>query len=127
MKEPDWIDEPEALALHARLIRKHGGAPGIRERQRLGAALARPRQLLAYGDEVDIVRMAASYTAAIVQNQPFFDGNKRTGFVIGILFLELNGRHFRASEAHAAQAVIALAAGRLDEYGFAAFLRANVG
>ena len=36
--------------------------------------------------------------AGLVQNHPFIDGNKRTGFVIGILFLELNGARFTATE-----------------------------
>ena len=49
------------------------------------------------------------------------------GFVVGILFLELNGYRFSANEADAAQAVLALAAGTLDEAGYAAFLRANSG
>jgi len=66
--------------------------------------------------------MAAAYTAGIIQNHPFVDGNKRTGFVIGILFLEMNGFVFTASEAEAAQAVLELAAGSIDETGFAAFL-----
>jgi death-on-curing protein len=47
------------------------------------------------------------------------------GFVIGILFLELNGYRFGASEETAAQAVIALAAGTLNEAQSAVFLRAN--
>jgi prophage maintenance system killer protein len=45
--------------------------------------------------------------------------------VTGVLFLELNGHRLRASEAAAAQAVIELAAGRLDEKGYCDFLRAN--
>lgn len=44
-----------------------------------------------------------------MQNHPFVDGNKRTGFVIGVLFLELNGYRFTASEEAAAQAVLDLA------------------
>jgi len=54
------------------------------------------------------------------------DGNERTGFVVGILFLELNHFRFAASEEVAAQAVRALAAGKLDETGYSAVLRANV-
>ena len=69
--------------------------------------------------------MAALYTAGIVRNHPFVDGNKRTGFVIGVLFLELHGFDFKASEADATQAVMALAAGTLDEAGYAAWLREN--
>jgi death-on-curing protein len=92
----------------------------------LKSAVARPQQHHAYGESPDVVDLAAVYTAAIVRNHPFVDGNKRTGFVVGILFLELNGYRFIASEEAAAQAVLALAAGSLDEVGYAGFLRANV-
>lgn len=55
-----------------------------------------------------------AYTADLVRNHPFIDGDKRTGFVVGILFLELNGYTFTASEVDAVQAVLELAAGTLD-------------
>ena len=126
MTTPVWIDEPETLTLHDRLIALHGGAAGLRDRALLTSALARPRQHFAYAEPSDIVVMAALYTAGIVRNHPFVDGNKRTGFVVGILFLELNGYRFIASEEEAAQAVIALANGTLDEDGYTAFLLANV-
>ena len=79
----------------------------------------------AYADAPDIIDLAAAYTAGLVRNHPFIDGNKRVGFVVGILFLELNGYTFAAGEADAVQAVLALAAGTLDEAGYARFLRAN--
>ncbi len=66
------------------------------------------------------------YTAGIVKNHPFVDGNKRTGFVLGVLFLELNGYRFVAPEETAAQAVIELASGTLDEEGYCEFLRMHV-
>ena len=69
--------------------------------------------------------MAAAYTAGIVRNHPFVDGNKRTAFLVGILFLELNGCLFTASEEDAAQAVIDLASGALSEAGYLAFLQAH--
>jgi len=61
----------------------------------LSSAPARPRQHLAYSREADIIRMATAYTAGIVGNHSFVDGNKRTGFVIGVLFLELNGYRYK--------------------------------
>lgn len=124
-KEPRWIEERDALAIHDRLLALHGGAIGLRDRGLLESALARPRQHYAYAGESDVVEMAALYTAAIVRNHPFVDGNKRTGFVIGVLFLELHGFDFKASEADATQAVMALAAGTLDEGGYTAWLREN--
>ena len=126
MKEPVWIDERDTLALHDRLLAIHGGASGLRDDGLLKSALARPRQRFAYAEKPDVIDMAAAYTAGIVGNHPFVDGNKRTGFVIGILFLELNGYRFTATEEDATQAVLALAAGTLDETGYASFLRANV-
>ena len=125
MKEPIWIDERDALALHDRLLALHGGAAGVRDEGLLKSALARPQQHFAYGQNPDVIDLATAYTAGIVRNHPFVDGNKRTGFVVGILFLELNGYRFTASEIDATQAVVALAAGTLDEAGYAEFLRAN--
>ena len=91
----------------------------------LESALARPRQLLTYAESAGTVAMAAAYTAGIVRNHPFTDGNKRTGFLVGILFLELNGYRFSASEEDAAKAVIDLASGALSEAGYVAFLQAH--
>jgi death-on-curing protein len=126
VKQPIWIDEHDALALHDRLLALNGGAPGVRDDGLFKSALARPRQHFACANKPAILEMAALYTAGIVSNHLFVDGNKRTGFVIGILFLELNGYRFAASEEDATHAVLALAAGSLDEHQYAAFLRANV-
>jgi len=125
MKDPIWIDERDALTLHERVLALHGGATGARDDGLLKSALGRPQQHYAYGNTPDIVRLAAIYTAGIVRNHPFVDGNKRTGFVVGILFLELNGYRFTATEEDAAQAVLGLAGATLDEEGYEAFLRAN--
>ena len=126
MREPIWIDERDVRTLHDRLLVLHGEASGLRDYGLLNLALARPKQYLAYAKAADIVNMAAAYTAGILQNHPFVDGNKKTGFVLGILFLELNGYRFNASEEASAQAVLELAAGTVDEKGCGSFLRANV-
>jgi death-on-curing protein len=125
VSEPVWIEEHETLSLHDHLLALHGGAPGVRDGGLLKSALARPRQLYAYSDAADVIQMAAAYTAGIIQNHPFIDGNKRTGFVIGILFLELNGYHFTASEEDTARAVLALAGGDFKEADYVQFLCEN--
>jgi death-on-curing protein len=126
VSEPVWIDERDALALHDRLLALDGGASGLPDAGLLQSTLARPRQLHSYGDNPDIIDMASAYIAGIVRNHPFIDGNKRTGFLVGVLFLELNGYRFTATEESAAQAILSLAAGTLDEPALAAWLRANV-
>jgi|SRR5579871_3566294 len=120
-----WLDERDALVIHERLLVQHGGLKGVRDLASLQAALARPKQHHSYGERVDAVELAALYVEGIVRGHPFADGNKRTGFVLGILFLELNGYRFTATEEDAAQAVIALAAGKVGREEFAESLRAN--
>jgi len=124
MSEPIWIEGDLVFAIHDRQLVEHGGADGVRDESLLRSALGRPLNPFAYGSP-DIMELAAKYTAGIVQNHPFVDGNKRTGFVVGVLFLELNGYRFTASEEAAAQAVLELAAGTIDEDGFCQFIRAN--
>lgn len=121
-----WLDKRDARTIHERLLALHGGVAGVRDDGLLDSALARPKQSAAYGDAPDVSALAAAYTAGIVTNHPFVDGNKRTGFVLGILFLELNGMQFTAAEEAATQAVLDLAAGRMDMTGYAAFLRAHI-
>jgi len=107
------------------MIAEFGGAEGPCERSLMKSALARPRQIFAYSSSPDLHELAAAYIVDLVRDPPFVDGNKRTGFRVGILFLELNGYRLTASEEAAAQADIDLAAGQLDEVGLIAFLREN--
>ena len=116
------MDEHVALAVHVRLLALHGGAPGLRDEGLLQSALARPRQLFADSDSPNFIEMAAACTSGMVRNHPFVDGNKRTGFVMGVLFFETNGYRFTAPEEDATRAVLDLAAGVLDEKGFSAWL-----
>jgi len=124
-REPIWIGPRDVVAVHDRLLAVHGGGAGLRDAGLLESALARPRQYHAYSPSSGIVEMAAIYTAGIVRSRPFVDGNKRIGFVAGILVLELNGLDFTASEEDATQAVMSLAAGSLDETSYVAWLKAN--
>ena len=120
-----WLDANDALAIHDRALVLHGGASGVRDEGLLQSAMVRPQQLAAYGEAVDEIKLAAAYTAGIIKNHPFIDGNKRTGFILGILFLELNGMRFGASEEAATEAVLGLASGSFQETDYEAFLREN--
>jgi death on curing protein len=87
----------------------------VRDPGLLESALARPRQHYTNKKRTSLPDPAAIYAAGIVRNHPFVDGKKRTGFVIGVLFLELNGFEFFAGEEDAAQAMMELAAGSISE------------
>jgi len=124
MKEPVWILHQSVLAIHDVLLAEFGGAPGIRDQSLLESALARPLNLWSY-EKPNLFRLAASYTHGIVKNHPFVDGNKRTGYVIGGIFLERNGQNLNASEEEATAAIMALASNTLSEDDFTHWLQDN--
>ena len=106
------------------MLSRYGGSPGVRDNSMLESALSKPRQLHNYSDP-SMPEIAAAYAAGIVRNHPFVDGNKRTGFLLGVAFLERNGWVFSGTEAEAVLNTLALAAGELDVAGFATWLAAN--
>ena len=114
MSEPIWLLEVAVLIAHEVSQANFGGADGIRDRALLESALAKPRNLAVY-QIPGIPELAASYTAGIVQNHPFVDGNKRTGFLAGAAFLELNGYRLTATEPETTQVILGLAAGDISE------------
>ena len=121
---PVWLLREAVFATHERLLADFGGASGVRDSDLLDSALARPENLLAYGQPTNF-ELAAAYAFGVVKNHPFVDGNKRTGFTIAVIFLELNGDTFTASEVDATIQTLALAAGEHDEAGYADWLKAN--
>jgi death on curing protein len=67
--------------------------------------------------------MAAAYAFHIAQNQPFFDGNKRTGLVSALVFLDLNEITVLDPQEKLYDAMIAIAERRMDKDGLAELLR----
>ena len=90
----------------------------------LESALGKPKNLFLSG-RPSIYEMAVSYTYGIAKNYPFIDGNKRTAFIAGGVFLERNGFSLRASEADATLKMLTLAAGDFSEAEYAAWLQEN--
>jgi death-on-curing protein len=113
-----------ALMAHEQSLAQFGGAGGLRDPGSLDSAMGKPLNLLAYGKPT-LFDLAASYASGIVKNHPFLDGNKRTGFIVAVTFLELNGVQFAGSQVDAALRTLALAAGDMTEAAFAAWMESN--
>jgi len=122
MKEPLWVNRDDCIAIHELMLAQHGGLAGIRDEGLLESALAKPRNLFAYGSP-KLQELAASYAAGIVHNHPFLDGNKRTGFMVAAVFLEVNGHVLIATEESVVQNMLALAAGKVKEADYAVWLK----
>jgi len=117
-----WVVLEVAMAAHAEQLAEHGGGEGVRDPGALESAMARPRNLAAYGDP-DAAALAAAYAFGIARNHPFDDGNKRTAAVVSEAFLALNGHALAASDAELVVAFLALAAGELSETELADWFR----
>ena len=122
MTEPVWVNHAAVARFHGESLIEFGGSPGIRDPGAIGSALARPRNLFAYG-KPDLCDLAAAYTAGLCQNHGFVDGNKRTAFLAGFVFLYENGYTIVADQAEVIAAMLSLTDHTLDETGYAAWLR----
>jgi death-on-curing protein len=121
MSEPRWISTTLAIDVHAAQLAIFGGPAGVRDVGLLESALGRPRNKWAYGER-DMANLAAAYAFGIARNHPFVDGNKRAAFACMMLFLRLKGLRFAPPPAEATAAILALAAGELDEGHLAAWI-----
>ncbi len=86
--EPDFIDRPLALMPEERTPRAAWRRARVRDEALLETALAMPRQIA----DTNPGRHYFAAAEGSSGNHPFVVGNKRTGFVTGVLFLKLKYR-----------------------------------
>lgn len=84
------ITKEQALNIHDLIIKRFGGASGIRFEEGLDSALNAPFQsfggALLYETPIE---QAAALCRGLIQNHAFIDGNKRIGVTLLLIFLKL--------------------------------------
>ena len=123
MREPIWILDEVVESVHSMLLAEHGGGSGIRDKALLASALARAKQKFNYDSDASIFDLTAAYSFGIAKNHPFVDGNKRTAFTIGTLFIEMNGFKLIATEVDATIAFEDLATDILSEHELSSWFK----
>lgn len=121
MSDPVWVPLRAVILIHDRQIARHGGAPGMRDRTLLEAALARPMNKAAYG-EANLAVLATAYAYGIAKAHAFVDGNKRTAFVTSVTFLRLAGYAFRPDPMEGVSMMEDLARDAVEEDTFSKWL-----
>ena len=109
--------------VHDRLIESYGGVPGLRDENAFLSAIARPENLAAYEESMDVPALAASLPWAILRNHPFTDGNKRTALAALAIFLERNGWRLACTEAEETAMVLRAASSAISETEWTAWVR----
>jgi death on curing protein len=116
----------DVLAIHDEQIAEHGGSDGVRDMNVIESAIARPRQLVNFGDSTpDMAALAATLAFGLAKNHGFIDGNKRTSAVATETFLALNGVKVTASDEEIVQVWTDIGAGQMGEDELADWLRAH--
>ncbi len=123
MKRLRWLTAKAVQAIHEELIARYGGISGLRARGLLESAVARPRNLAAYGPKTSVAGLAAAYAWGLLRNHPFADGNKRTALAALVVFLELNGWELSCREAEETAMVLSAAARQITERAWTDWVR----
>ncbi|WP_022854003.1 type II toxin-antitoxin system death-on-curing family toxin [Thermodesulfatator atlanticus] len=106
----------EVLRIHSDQIKRYGGAPGLRDLNLLKSAIEVPKA--GFGKKLfheDIFDMAAAYIFHIIKNHPFVDGNKRTGVVCALVFLEMHGIEIDMNEDDLVDLALKVAEGKIEK------------
>ena len=110
MTTVQYLTLEHILVIHQDQIDRYGGSHGIRDLALLESALFRPQTTFGSEDLYSTVfDKAAALMHSIILNHPFLDGNKRTGVVAGIIFLELNGYYLNVGLDELEQAALNIA------------------
>jgi death on curing protein len=119
----EFLTVEDALDIHSMQLARYGGGEGIRDRGLLESAMAQP-QMTFDGEYVHdgLFAMAAAYLFHIVSNHPFVDGNKRTGLLCALVFLDLNGIAIERHSESLYDLTMAVAKGSADKSDVAASL-----
>ena len=122
MSDPSFLTLDEVVGIHADQIRRYGGRPGIRDLSLLQSALGTPETTFG-GDylHTTVFEMAAAYLYHIARNHPFMDGNKRTGLMVSLVFLGLNGLGIQADSDELVELVAGVASGDVGKSSVAVY------
>lgn len=102
--------------IHHLMIEETGGMDGVRDEGLLESAVNAPFQTF---DDVPLYKTieakAARLGYSLINNHAFLDGNKRTGMMAMLLFLELNGAGKDYADEEIIRVGLALADGSMDD------------
>ncbi|MBL4693654.1 MAG: type II toxin-antitoxin system death-on-curing family toxin [Magnetovibrio sp.] len=124
---PVWITANEVTAISVQSVGKFGGLSGdVRDENLLNAALGRPLNKWHYDEpKPDLFTLAAAYCFALVKGHVFHDGNKRTAYIVSVVFLELNGFDFSPDQTDIVQTMLGAADGSISEDDLAKWFKTH--
>ena len=116
----------QILAIHDNQIELYGGRHGIRDLALFESAVMRPQTTFGGKDLYPtIFNKAAVLMHSLVMNHPFIDGNKRTGVVSALMFLESNGIEIITGQKEIVKVALELESKSIDINNLASWFKNN--
>jgi len=108
------ITKEEILFLHQIAVKEFGGSSELRDEGLLDSAISRPFQTFEGKDLYPSPEeKACALLESIINNHPFVDGNKRTGYLAYRLLLLSYDKDLEASQDEKYEFVIKVASGKM--------------
>lgn len=109
------LSREQVLLLHMQLINRYGGTHDVRDEGLFDSALNAPFQSFGgYEFYPTVTDKAVRLGFGLVENHPFYDGNKRIGALAMLTTLDLNNIQFEAANQELEQIILDVAAGAVD-------------
>jgi death-on-curing protein len=89
--EPVWLPVEQAIFVNQDEVAETGEPHVIMDMGKLESAFGRPQNHFHYDGDCDVLRLAVILMLGIAQAHAFEQGNKRTAWTCGMMFLRLNG------------------------------------
>nr|WP_275448546.1 type II toxin-antitoxin system death-on-curing family toxin [Mesorhizobium sp. IRAMC:0171] len=116
--EPVWLPAEEVIKINRDEVTATGEPYQLLSRDLLESAVASPINHYLYNGEIDVLRLAVILIVAIARNHPFEQGNKRTGWTAGMMFMALNGYEITWDSEEIAQELVKLISGDITMQRF---------
>lgn len=97
LDEIAFLTKEDVVFFHQEVLLP-GQLRGFKSASDLDSAIGRVTSAAVYDSSADMAKLAAYYWHGISANHAFCDGNKRTGLVAMVSFLDMNGLEFVAPD-----------------------------
>jgi death-on-curing protein len=125
--EPIWLPIEVVIETNRKIVTETGEPFFLRDRALLESAMEKPKNHYYYASEDDILNLSTILMFGIARNHPFEQGNKRSGFLSAVFFLERNGYAFSFYDSGSVgKAITFVLEGRMTERKFIESIRPYV-
>lgn len=110
------LTKEQIILLHEQLIKRYGGSHGVRDEGLLESAISAPFQTFD-GQELfpTVTEKSVRLCVGLVQNHPFYDGNKRIGALALLTTLDLNNLKLTTTSSELSSVILDLASGKTKD------------